>query len=306
MTFKTIYIWDFKTYFWRYFRFNNCNFIVPIDGTPILYKALWRKPFYICVSITADKLLNSTNVFINGEEVTTDKYGNVKLGGYYGEDKSFYIKYGDGWTKAVTIRFGEKFSEIKLDPNFQWVTISKADGSLVKNKSITIGGQGYSTDGNGQVLLYGDYKTSKSLQFKLSNNDYVTKTITFNGGTTAVKLEAHVVAGSISASVWNFSSSSWTKNALTFTAPTYVKVMKITGSGFDGWSDEASEPAYVGTDGSANIGGGTVIFSGTGSFTKYLEVTPGKSYTLYGRWISGGSLSYSDDINKQTVNINLG
>ena len=269
------------------------------------FKALWKNPIPYSLMIKADNVLTSTFIKVNGKEVRTDAYGYITLKGFYGEDASFYIQYGN-WSKVVTIRFGEKVSEITLSPDFEILTIKYPSGALVTNKTIQIGGVNYTTDSNGQVTVYGSYTSSKSLYFYLDGNNYVTKTITYQGNNTTITLEAHVIAGSISASVWNFNSTSWGKKALTFTAPTYVKVIKLTGSGFDGWSDEASDPAYVGTSSSSESAGGTVVFSGTGSFTKYIGVTPGKTYTLYGRWIKDGTLAYSDDINKQSVNVNLG
>lgn len=269
------------------------------------FKALWKNPLSYSLMIKADNVLTSTFIKVNGKEVRTDAYGYITLNGFYGEDTSFYIQYGN-WSKAVTIRFGEKISQVTLSPDFEILTIKYPSGALVANKTVQIGGVNYITNSNGQVTLYGSHTSSKSLYFYLDGNNYVTKTVIYQGTNTTITLEAHVIAGSISASVWNFNSSSYGKKALTFTAPTYVKVIKLTGSGFDGWSDEAADPAYVGTSSSSESAGGTVVFSGTGSFTKYVGVTPGKTYTLYGRWIKDGTLAYSDDINKQSVNVNLG
>lgn len=269
------------------------------------YKVIWSNPLKCYVTLYAPNALKETIVNVNNKEMKTDAQGRLLIDCTYGEETALYIRH-DLWSKGIVIRGGEGDKEVTLKANYQYVKVYKASGSLLKNTNITIGGKDYSSDENGLILLIGDSGTSKSLKFQASANDYVTTTVTFNGGTTSITLEAHVVAGSISASVWDFSSSSWDKKALTFTAPTYVKVIKLTGSGFDGWSDEASDPSYVGTSSSSESAGGTVIFSGTGSFTKYLGVTPNKTYTLYGRWISGGSLSYSDDINKQSVNVNLG
>lgn len=94
-----------------------------------------------------------------------------------------------------------------------------------------------------------------------------------------------MAAGSVSVGVWNYYSSNFGKKSYTLTIPAVVKIIKITGTGFDGWSDESTDSAYVGTSGKTEQSGNTVIQYGNGSFTKYVGVTAGKSYTLYGRWI---------------------
>ena len=269
------------------------------------YKVIWSNPLKCYITLYAPDILKETLVNVNNKEMKTDAQGRLLIDCTYGEETALYIRH-DLWSKGIIIRGGEGDKEVDLNADFQYVKVYKASGSLLKNTNITIGGKSYTSDSDGLVLLIGDYGTSKSLKFQAGANDYATKSVSFKGGTTNITLEAHVVAGSISASVWNFNSSAWDKKALTFTAPTYVKVIKLTGSGFDGWSDEANDSAYVGTSSSSESAGGTVIFSGTGSFTKYIGVTPGKTYTLYGRWISGGTLAYSDDINKQSVDVNLG
>lgn len=269
------------------------------------FKVEWKNPILFGIKINAPDLLRGKVVKVNGVDHTTDSNGALFVKGNYGERKSFYIQYGY-WSKAVTLSVGAKEVKATLNPDFQEVIISKPDKTVVANQIITLDGVEHKTDANGKIVLFGEYTSSKSIYFYLNGNYYVTSTITYSGGVTNIVLEEHIIAGSIDASVWNYSASSWAKRGLTFTAPTAVRVMKLTGSGFDGWSDEASDPAYVGTSSSSGASGGTAIFYGTGSFTKYLGVTPGKTYTLYGRWISGGSLSYSDDINKQSVNVNLG
>lgn len=269
------------------------------------YKLVWSNPLKHYVTLYAPDLIVNKNVVVNGVIYRTDSKGVIVLEVNWGEEVAFFVQYGL-WSKVFTLVGGTKPFDVRMDANYQNIKVYKANGSLLKGTSITIGGKVYASDENGNILLMGDYATTKSLKFQASDNDYATESITFEGGTTKVTLEAHVVAGTIDASVWNYGGSSWKKKGLAISVPTYVKVLKITGNGFDGWSDEANDPAYLGTDSSESAGGGTVIFSGTGSFTKYVGVTSGKGYTLYGRWISEGSISYSDDINEQTVSVDLG
>ena len=266
------------------------------------YKVIWSNPLKCYVTLYAPNALKETIVNVNNKEMKTDAQGRLLIDCTYGEETALYIRH-DLWSKGIVIRGGEGDKDIDLDANFQYVKVYKASGSLLKNTNITIGGKSYTSDDDGLVLLIGDYGTSKSLKFQASANDYATKSVTFKGGTTSITLEAHVVAGSVSASAWNFSESSNKGRAITFKAPTYVKVIKITGSGFDGYSDEASDSAYIGTGSTAEYNAtesNTVWYSGTGSFTRYIGVTAGKTYTIYGRWISSGKIEYSDDINKQT------
>ena len=161
--------------------------------------------------------------------------------------------------------------------------ITLPDGSPVSGQQITVDGANYETDSAGQIILTDDMGTSTTYRVKYSDIYYSDVYVTYTKDATYdVKLEQHVAAGSVSVGVWNYYSSNFGKKSYTLTIPAVVKIIKITGTGFDGWSDESTDSAYVGTSGKPEESGNTVIQYGNGSFTKYVGVTAGKSYTLYG------------------------
>lgn len=184
--------------------------------------------------------------------------------------------------------------------------ITLPDGSPVSGQQITVDGANYETDSAGQIILTDDMGTSTTYRVKYSDIYYTDVDVTYTKDATYdVKLEQHVAAGSVSVGVWNYYSSNFGKKSYTLTIPAVVKIIKITGTGFDGWSDESTDSAYVGTSGKAEQSGNTVIQYGNGSFTKYVGVTAGKSYTLYGRWIKDAVIAWSDEINTHAVDVTI-
>lgn len=184
--------------------------------------------------------------------------------------------------------------------------ITLPDGSPVSGQQITVDGANYETDSAGQIILTDDMGTSTTYRVKYSDIYYSDVDVTYTKDATYdVKLEQHVAAGSVSVGVWNYYSTNFGKKSYTLTIPAVVKIIKITGTGFDGWSDESTDPAYVGTSGKTEQSGNTVIQYGNGSFTKYVGVTAGKSYTLYGRWIKDAVIAWSDEINTHKADVTI-
>lgn len=184
--------------------------------------------------------------------------------------------------------------------------ITLPDGSPVSGQQITVDGANYETDSAGQIILTDDMGTSTTYRVKYSDIYYSDVDVTYTKDATYdVKLEQHVAAGSVSVGVWNYYSSNFGKKSYTLTIPAVVKIIKITGTGFDGWSDESTASAYVGTSGKTEQSGNTVIQYGNGSFTKYVGVTAGKSYTLYGRWIKDAVIAWSDEINTHKADVTI-
>lgn len=184
--------------------------------------------------------------------------------------------------------------------------ITLPDGSPVSGQQITVDGANYETDSAGQIILTDDMGTSTTYRVKYSDIYYSDVDVTYTKDATYdVKLEQHVAAGSVSVGVWNYYSTNFGKKSYTLTIPAVVKIIKITGTGFDGWSDESTGSAYVGTSGKTEQSGNTVIQYGNGSFTKYVGVTAGKSYTLYGRWIKDAVIAWSDEINTHKADVTI-
>ena len=186
------------------------------------------------------------------------------------------------------------------------LTVKMPDGSVLESKQVEINGSNHMTNANGQITLTDDMGTSTTYRVKYSDNYYTDVDVTYTKDATYdVKLEQHVAAGSVSVGVWNYYSNNFGKKIYTLTIPAVVKIIKITGTGFDGWSDEASDAAYVGTGGKAESYSDTIIQYGNGSFTKYVGVTAGKSYTLYGRWIKDAVIAWSDEINTHKADVTI-
>lgn len=186
------------------------------------------------------------------------------------------------------------------------LTVKMPDGSVLESKQVEINGSNHMTNANGQITLTDDMGTSTTYRVKYSDNYYTDVDVTYTKDATYdIKLEQHVAAGSVSVGVWNYYSSNFEKKSYTLTIPAVVKIIKITGTGFDGWSDELPDSAYVGASGKTEQSGDTVIQNGNGSFTKYVGVTAGKSYTLYGRWIKDAVIAWSDEINTQIADVTI-
>lgn len=184
--------------------------------------------------------------------------------------------------------------------------ITLSDGTPLSGQTVNINGTDMATGPTGQVILTGDMGLTAKLHI-IYNVTYIADVdVTYIADTSyTVTLEQHVAAGSVSVGVWNYYSSDFGKKSYTLTIPAVVKIINITGTGFDGWSDESADSAYVGTSGETDPSGNTVIQYGNGSFTKYVGVTAGKSYTLYGRWIKDAVIAWSDEINTHKADVTI-
>lgn len=186
------------------------------------------------------------------------------------------------------------------------LNIKMPGGSALANQYVTINGNTYMTNASGRVSITDDMGLSVTYRVKYNDLYYTDITVTYMANASYnVTLEQHVAAGSVSVSAWNYSNNGFEKTSYTFIIPAVVKIIKITGTGFDGWGDESTDYAYIGTSGRTESAGNTVIQYGNGSFTKYVGVTAGKRYTLYGRWIKDAVISWSDEINTHKADVTI-
>ncbi len=186
------------------------------------------------------------------------------------------------------------------------LNIKMPDGSVLANQYVTINGNTYMTNASGRVSIADDMGLSVTYRVKYNDLYYTDIAVTFTANASYnVTLEQHVAAGNVSVSAWNYSNNSFEKKSYTLTIPAVVKIIKITGTGFDGYSDESEDYAYIGTNGKTELAGSVVIQYGNGEFTKYVGVTAGKSYTLYGRWIQNAVIAWSDEINTHKADVTI-
>lgn len=165
------------------------------------------------------------------------------------------------------------------------------------------------TGPTGQVILTGDMGLTAKLHI-IYNVTYIADVdVTYIADTSyTVTLEEHVAAGSVTISEWAFSStSSYAKKPYTLVVPPVVTVVKMAGSKHN--SGTKVKAGYVGTNGEAIARGDVEIaylssFSGN-SFEKYVGVTPGETYTIYGRNVKDAVIEWSDEINTHVVDVTI-
>lgn len=125
-----------------------------------------------------------------------------------------------------------------------------------------------------------------------------------NGETKRI-LVSPIVDGSVSVGSLGTSSSSSSVGTYSFTAPDGCEVVKIVGTTYDGYSDEATDYGYFGkvqsTSWNPTTATAGIWTSGNGTHTVYVSVTSGKTYKLYGRWAKNVTISYGMSINEQTA-----
>lgn len=185
------------------------------------------------------------------------------------------------------------------------LTVKMPDGSVLESKQVDINGDNYMTNANGQITLTDEMGISATYRVKYGDIYYADVEVIYTTDATYdVNLEQHVVAGSVSVGVWDFESYGYKKKPYTLTIPAVVKIIKITGEGFNG-IDDGEYYAYIGTNGEPVQSGDTVIQYGNGRFTKYVGVTAGKSYTLYGRWIKDAVIAWSNEINTHKADVTI-
>lgn len=188
--------------------------------------------------------------------------------------------------------------------------IKMPDGTPLKGQTININGTDMATGTNGQVILTGDMGRTTKLHIVYNVTYIADVEVTYTAAAVYdVALEQHVVAGSVTVSEWAFSStSSYAKKPYTLVVPPVVTVVKMTGSKYRSYAK--TKAGYVGTNGETIAHGDVEIaylspYSGN-SFEKYVGVTPGETYTIYGRNVAAGAtIEWSDEINTHAVDVTI-
>lgn len=182
------------------------------------------------------------------------------------------------------------------------------DGTPLKGQTININGTDMVTGPTGQVILTGDMGLTAKLHIVYSTTYTADVDVTYVADALyTVALEEHVTAGSVTVSEWAFSStSSYAKKPYTLVVPPVVTVVKMTGSKYR--SSTRVKAGYVGTNGEAIQHGDVEIAYLTYSsstFEKYVGVTPGETYTIYGRNVKNATIEWSDEINAHAVDVTI-
>lgn len=183
------------------------------------------------------------------------------------------------------------------------------DGTPLKGQTININGTDMVTGPTGQVILTGDMGLTAKLHIVYNVTYIADVEVTYTAAAVYdVALEQHVAAGSVTIREWAFSStSSYAKKPYTLVVPPVVTVVKMTGSEYR--SSTRMRAGYVGTNGEAIQHGDVEIayltaYSST--FEKYVGVTPGETYTIYGRNVAdGATIEWSDEINTHAVDVTI-
>lgn len=177
--------------------------------------------------------------------------------------------------------------------------IKMPDGTPLKGQTININGTDMATGTNGQVILTGDMGRTTKLHIVYNVTYIADVEVTYTAAAVYdVALEQHVVAGSVTVSEWAFSdTSSYAKKPYTLVVPPVVTVVKMTGSKYR--SSTKIKAGYVGTNGEAIQHGDVEIAYlayGSSTFEKYVGVTSGETYTIYGRNVKDAIIEWSDEI----------
>lgn len=183
------------------------------------------------------------------------------------------------------------------------------DGTPLKGQTININGTDMVTGPTGQVILTGDMGLTAKLHIVYNVTYIADVEVTYTAAAVYdVALEQHVTAGSVTVSEWAFSStSSYAKKPYTLVVPPVVTVVKMTGSKYR--TSTKIKAGYVGTNGEAIQHGDVEIAyltSYASTFEKYVGVTPGETYTIYGRNVAdGATIEWSDEINTHAVDVTI-
>lgn len=187
--------------------------------------------------------------------------------------------------------------------------ITLPDGTPLSGQTVNINGTNMATGSTGQVILTGDMGLTAKLHIVYNVTYIADVDVTYVANASyTVALEEHVTAGSVTVSEWAFSSTgSYAKKPYTLVVPPVVTVVKMTGSKYR--SSLKIRAGYVGTNGEA-IQHGDVEISylayGSSTFEKYVGVTPGETYTIYGRNVAdGATIEWSDEINAHAVDVTI-
>jgi len=187
--------------------------------------------------------------------------------------------------------------------------ITLPDGTPLSGQAVNINGTDMTTRIDGQVILTGDMGLTTKLHIVYNVTYIADVEVTYTAAAVYdVTLEQHVAAGSVTISEWAFSStSSYAKKPYTLVVPPFVTVVKMTGSEYR--SGTKTKAGYVGTNGEAIARGDVEIayLTAYGStFEKYVGVTPGETYTIYGRNVAAdATIEWSDEINTHAVDVTI-
>lgn len=187
--------------------------------------------------------------------------------------------------------------------------ITLPDGTPLSGQTVNINGTDMATGPTGQVILTGDMGLTAKLHIVYNVTYIADVDVTYVADASyTVALEEHVTAGSVTVSEWAFSStSSYAKKPYTLVVPPVVTVVKMTGSKYG--SSLQIRAGYVGTNGEAIQHGDVEIAYlayGSNTFEKYVGVTPGETYTIYGRNVAdGATIEWSDEINTHAVDVTI-
>lgn len=187
--------------------------------------------------------------------------------------------------------------------------ITLPDGTSLSGQTVNINGTNIATGPTGQVILTGDMGLTAKLHIVYNVTYTADVDVTYVADASyTVALEEHVTAGSVTVSEWAFSStSSYAKKPYTLVVPPVVTVVKMTGSKYR--SSTKIKAGYVGTNGEAIQHGDVEIAylaHGSSTFEKYVGVTPGETYTIYGRNVAdGATIEWSDEINTHAVDVTI-
>lgn len=187
--------------------------------------------------------------------------------------------------------------------------ITLPDGTPLSGQTVNINGTNMATGTDGQVILTGDMGLTAKLHIVYSTTYTADVDVTYVANASyTVALEEHVTAGSVTISEWAFSStSSYAKKPYTLVVPPVVTVVKMTGKRRT--SGLKVKAGYVGTNGETIARGDVEIAflpGGSSKFEKYVGVTPGETYTIYGRNVAdGATIEWSDEINTHAVDVTI-
>ena len=187
--------------------------------------------------------------------------------------------------------------------------ITLPDGTPLSGQTVNINSTNMATGPTGQVILTGDMGLTAKLHIVYSTTYTADVDVTYVADASyTVALKEHVTAGSVTVSEWAFSStSSYAKKPYTLVVPSVVTVVKMTGSKRS--SGTKVKAGYVGTNGEAIPHGDVEIAYlssySSNSFEKYVGVTPGETYTIYGRNVKDAVIEWSDEINTHAVDVTI-
>lgn len=186
--------------------------------------------------------------------------------------------------------------------------ITLPDGTPLSGQTVNINGTDMPTRIDGQVILTGDMGLTAKLHIVYNVTYIADVDVNYVADASyTVALEEHVTAGSVTVSEWAFSSTrSYAKKPYTLVVPPVVTVVKMTGSNYR--SSTKIKAGYVGTNGEAIPHGDVEIAYlayGSRTFEKYVGVTPGETYTIYGRNVKDAVIEWSDEINTHAVDVTI-